>query len=279
MAPSYVFQPNDIFVHVVVYTWQHSCRCTAQCLVWTIYSTRGILYIIIHKLKVLVATFSCLASSTCYDSIISYHKCTSALVKYRIAGNFGEVFNLAISVYTQHVDGQIKNSPIELNACTPMAVSVQITKFKLRQYQQRAISPNLMLAKVACYTVLQEIRTLTNTLLLVLNNLTKAEPKWSVVSCDQPIGLYLELNLSNRWKVFRSCINTIARIVSNCKSTYIKEKGKLLLLSLLLYYTLGNCILLLCSLPPSTLIDSLGGTRLYMQIAIVVHINVTCRLI
>ena len=48
---------------------------------------------------------------------------------------------------------QIKNSPIELNACTPMVVSVQIAKFKLRQYQWRAILPNLMLAKVTRYTV------------------------------------------------------------------------------------------------------------------------------
>ena len=29
-----------------------------------------------------------------------------------------------------------------------MAVRIQITKFKFRQYQSRAISPNLMLAKV-----------------------------------------------------------------------------------------------------------------------------------
>ena len=34
-----------------------------------------------------------------------------------------------------------------------MAVSIQIAKFKLRQYQWRAISPNLMLAKVSHCTV------------------------------------------------------------------------------------------------------------------------------
>ena len=34
-----------------------------------------------------------------------------------------------------------------------MAVSVQIAKFKLRQYQQRAISPNSMFTKVTCYVV------------------------------------------------------------------------------------------------------------------------------
>ena len=35
-----------------------------------------------------------------------------------------------------------------------MAVSIQIAKFKLRQYQWRAISPHLMLAKVTRYTVI-----------------------------------------------------------------------------------------------------------------------------
>ena len=30
-------------------------------------------------------------------------------------------------------------SPIELNTCMPMAVSIQIAKFKLCQYQRRAI--------------------------------------------------------------------------------------------------------------------------------------------
>ena len=44
--------------------------------------------------------------------------------------------------------GKLKNSPIGLNACTPMAVSIQIAKFILRQYQWRASSPNLMLVKV-----------------------------------------------------------------------------------------------------------------------------------
>ena len=34
-----------------------------------------------------------------------------------------------------------------------MAVRIQIANFKLCQYQQRAISPNLMLAKVTHYTV------------------------------------------------------------------------------------------------------------------------------
>ena len=33
------------------------------------------------------------------------------------------------------------------------AVSIKIAKFKLCQYQWRAISPNLIFAKVTCYTV------------------------------------------------------------------------------------------------------------------------------
>ena len=37
-------------------------------------------------------------------------------------------------------DHQIKNSPIYINACTPMVLHIQITKFKFRQYQLRALS-------------------------------------------------------------------------------------------------------------------------------------------
>ena len=45
-----------------------------------------------------------------------------------------------------------------------MAVSIQIAKLKLRQYQRRASSPNLMLAKVTRYTAFQEaIHTLNVT--------------------------------------------------------------------------------------------------------------------
>ena len=35
-----------------------------------------------------------------------------------------------------------------------MMLSIQIAKFKFRQCQLRAISPNLMLAKITRYTVL-----------------------------------------------------------------------------------------------------------------------------
>ena len=51
------------------------------------------------------------------------------------------------------IDCQIKNSPIII-ACVPMVINIQITKFKLHQYQLRAISLNLMLTKVTCCTVI-----------------------------------------------------------------------------------------------------------------------------
>ena len=34
-----------------------------------------------------------------------------------------------------------------------MTLSIQITKFKFRQYQVRAVLPNLLLTNVTCYTV------------------------------------------------------------------------------------------------------------------------------
>ena len=50
-------------------------------------------------------------------------------------------------------DSQIKNSLIQIIACMPMVLRIQIAKLKFRQYQLRANSPNLMLAKVSRYTV------------------------------------------------------------------------------------------------------------------------------
>ena len=44
-----------------------------------------------------------------------------------------------------------KKIPIEVNTCVPMAYRVLADQ--LYQYQWRAISPNLMLAKVTLYTV------------------------------------------------------------------------------------------------------------------------------
>ena len=71
---------------------------------------------------------------------------------YRIVGNFGEVFNSAVRQI--FIKSPNFNPQILVNACMRMALSIQITKFKIRQYQLAAVSPNLMLAKVSCYTVL-----------------------------------------------------------------------------------------------------------------------------
>ena len=48
---------------------------------------------------------------------------------------------------------RVKIAKLKLNACAPMTLSIQITKFKLRQYQLNTVSPNLMLAKVIPCTV------------------------------------------------------------------------------------------------------------------------------
>ena len=72
------------------------------------------------------------------------------LIRYRIAGNFGKVFK---QFGEFGIDSQIKNLPIELNAWPPTVVGIQITEFKLHQYQWRAISPKFMLAKVTRYVV------------------------------------------------------------------------------------------------------------------------------
>ena len=53
------------------------------------------------------------------------------------AGNFDKVLIWQFGEFG--VDRQIKNPPTELNTCV---VSIQIAKFKLCQYQRRAISPN-----------------------------------------------------------------------------------------------------------------------------------------
>ena len=46
---------------------------------------------------------------------------------------------------------KLKTCLFKLNACAPMTLSIQIAKFKFRQYQLKAVSPNLMLAKVTRY--------------------------------------------------------------------------------------------------------------------------------
>ena len=48
---------------------------------------------------------------------------------------------------------KLKTRQSKLNACVPMILSNQITKFKFHQHQQRAISPNLMLIKLTHHTV------------------------------------------------------------------------------------------------------------------------------
>ena len=65
---------------------------------------------------------------------------------YHIAGNFGKVFNLANSAKIAKLKMCQYRS---INACAPIALSIQITKFKFRQYQRSAFSPNLVFAKVS----------------------------------------------------------------------------------------------------------------------------------
>ena len=71
------------------------------------------------------------------------------LLSNRIAGKFGEVFYLANQVKI----AELKTRQSKLNVCAPMTPSIQIAKFKFRQYQLRAVSPNLMLARFTRYTV------------------------------------------------------------------------------------------------------------------------------
>ena len=63
---------------------------------------------------------------------------------YSASGNFGEVFNLAIWQIWYRSPKLVNFDKID--AYKPMALSIQIAKFKFRQL--RAISPNLMLTKV-----------------------------------------------------------------------------------------------------------------------------------
>ena len=48
---------------------------------------------------------------------------------------------------------KFKTRQFKLNACVSMELSIQIAKFKFHQYELRAVSPNLMLAKVTHYMV------------------------------------------------------------------------------------------------------------------------------
>ena len=48
---------------------------------------------------------------------------------------------------------ELKTRQFKFSACMSMTLSIQIAKFKCRQYQLRAVSPNLMFTKITCYTV------------------------------------------------------------------------------------------------------------------------------
>ena len=68
---------------------------------------------------------------------------------YHIAGNFGEVFNLA----NWRVIAKFKARQIlQDSVIRTRSVSV-VAKFKTRQHVLKTDLPNLMLAKFSCYTV------------------------------------------------------------------------------------------------------------------------------
>ena len=48
---------------------------------------------------------------------------------------------------------KLKTCQSNINAYVPMTLSIPIAKFKFHQHQLRAVSPNLMLAKLTRYTV------------------------------------------------------------------------------------------------------------------------------
>ena len=48
---------------------------------------------------------------------------------------------------------KFKTCQFKLSICISMALSIQIAKFKFHQYELRAVSPNLMLAKVTHHPV------------------------------------------------------------------------------------------------------------------------------
>ena len=66
---------------------------------------------------------------------------------YDIVGNFGKVSDLEIWRSWVKI-AKLKTYQFKLDVCTPMTLSIQIAKFKSRQHQLRAISPNLILTKM-----------------------------------------------------------------------------------------------------------------------------------
>ena len=76
-----------------------------------------------------------------FISLLYIHHIKLKFQEYHIVGNFGKVCNL---VLTWQIQLQVTK------------LRLQITNVKVRQYQWRAISPNLMLTKVMRYTVCLE---------------------------------------------------------------------------------------------------------------------------
>ena len=78
----------------------------------------------------------------------------------RIAGNFGEVLIWQFGELGK--DRQIKNSPIWIIECWPVALRIQIAKYKIRQFLLRVNSPNSMLTKLSHYMVAKICMTVRN---------------------------------------------------------------------------------------------------------------------
>ena len=72
---------------------------------------------------------------------------------YRIAGNFGKVFNLVIWRFCGRKIAKFKTHQYLNNAYAHALAMCRIAKFKIHQCVLGNDSPNLMLAKVSRYTV------------------------------------------------------------------------------------------------------------------------------
>ena len=97
-----------------------------------------LLYMHVHKTGQYMATVTLSITKSMYMYTIQQETLTRFLI-----WRFGEIDK----------DPQIKNSLISITVCTPMALRIQIVKFKIRQYLLRANLPNLMFAKFSRYTV------------------------------------------------------------------------------------------------------------------------------
>ena len=83
--------------------------------------------------------------------------CRYIFLQYRFKAYFACTYTVQRETLARFLIWQLiaklKTHQLKLNACVPMTVSIQIAKFKFQQYQLKAVSSNLMLAKVTCYTV------------------------------------------------------------------------------------------------------------------------------